>query len=175
MNRRGIKRLSVSAMLFALGLLLPFLTGQVPEIGNMLLPMHFPVLLCGLTCGPLWGLCVGATLPLVRSLIFSRPALFPTAIAMATELATYAFVVGAIYSRSKKSVLSLYASLAVAMIFGRVVWGAVMALLLLGNGGFGIAAFVSGAVLEAIPGIVLQLILIPVIMIALGKTGRTSK
>jgi len=175
MKRRGIKRLSVSAMLFALGLLLPFLTGQVPEIGNMLLPMHFPVLLCGLTCGPFWGLAVGATLPIVRSLVFSRPVLFPNAIAMAAELATYAFVVGIIYSRSKKSVLSLYTSLAIAMILGRVVWGAIMALLMIGGDGFGLAAFISGAVIEAIPGIVLQFILIPVIMIALGKAGRKSK
>ena len=158
-------------MLFAMGLLLPFLTGQVPEIGNMLLPMHIPVLLCGLICGPIWGLGVGATLPIARSLIFSRPLLFPSAIAMSPELATYALVVGIVYALSRKNILSLYLSLISAMVCGRVVWGAVMALIMIGKGGFTMTAFISGAVLDAIPGIILQLVLIPLIMVALEKSG----
>ena len=157
-------------MLFALGIFLPFLTGQVPEIGNMLLPMHIPVLLAGFALGPLWGLAVGATLPLVRSLIFARPVLFPNAVAMAAELATYAFVVGILYSKMKKSTFSVYFSLVSAMILGRVVWGAVMALLMLGGAKFGWGIFLSSALTEAIPGIIIQLVLIPIIILALRRS-----
>lgn len=174
--REHIKKLSISGMLFALGLFLPFLTGQVPEIGNMLLPMHLPVMLCGLISGPAWGGAVGALLPLVRSLIFSRPVLFPSAVAMAAELATYAIVAGLLYSRAKRNIPLLYFALIVSMISGRLAWGAVMAILLAGGDGFTFAAFLSGAVLEAVPGIIIQLVLIPVVMVAVGKAkSRTTK
>lgn len=157
-------------MLFAMGILLPFLTGQIPEIGNMLLPMHIPVLLAGFAAGPLWGLAVGASLPIVRSLMFSRPVLFPSAVAMAAELATYAFVVGILYSKMKKSPFSVYFSLVTAMIAGRVVWGGVMALLMLGGVEFGWGIFISSAITEAIPGIIIQLVLIPIIILALRRS-----
>ena len=86
MKKQSILRLANAGMLFALGLVLPFLTGQIPEIGNLLLPMHLPVLLCGFVCGGIYGSIVGFTLPLVRSLIFGMPALFPSAVTMAFEL-----------------------------------------------------------------------------------------
>lgn len=73
----------LSAMFIAIGLVLPFFTGQVPQIGNMLLPMHIPVLLCGLICGWKYGILVGFILPLLRHTIFGMPILFPTGIAMA--------------------------------------------------------------------------------------------
>ncbi len=169
-----IKKLSISAMLFAIGLVLPFLTGQIPEIGNMLLPMHIPVMLCGLICGPVWGTFVGAALPLIRSLIFSRPVLYPNAVAMAAELAAYAFVIGILFLKSRHTLSSLYISLISSMLVGRLVWGGIMALLLVGGDGFTFAAFLGGAVLEAIPGIVIQIILIPAVMLALGRAGITD-
>lgn len=169
--RENIRKLSIAAMLFAIGLVLPFLTGQIPEVGNMFLPMHLPVMLCGLVCGPMWGGFVGATLPLVRSLIFSRPVLYPSAIAMAAELTVYAFVIGFVFLRSRHTLASLYIALFSSMLAGRLVWGCVMTLLLAGGDGFTFAAFLSGAVLEAIPGIVLQIILIPAVVLALGRAG----
>lgn len=160
-------------MLFALGLVLPFLTGQIPQIGSMLLPMHIPVFLCGLICGWKYGLFAGVAVPIVRSLLFGMPPMYPTALAMAFELAAYGAIAGAIYHYEGYFCLkSLYRSMIIAMVSGRIVWGfAMIALMGLKDGIFTWAAFVSGALLNAVPGIVLQLVLIPAVMLALHKTG----
>lgn len=168
----NLLNLVLSAMFLALGLVLPFLTGQIKEIGNMLLPMHIPVMLCGLVCGPQYGLLVGAITPILRSSLFGMPVMFPSAISMAFELATYGFVIGYLFSHAKwKCIKSLYRCLLTAMVCGRVVWGIVQCLLLgLGDNGFTFSMFLSGAFLKAVPGIILQLVLIPAIMLILGKT-----
>ena len=170
--KQSTKQLTVSALLFALGLVLPFLTGQIPQIGNMLLPMHFPVFLCAFLCGWQYALFLGFLLPICRSMIFGMPHMFPVAIAMAFELAAYGLIAGLIYGRSKqKSTASLYIALISAMILGRVVWGIVEVLLLgIGENAFTWQMFLSGALLEAIPGIILQLILIPGILVALRRS-----
>ncbi len=168
----SVKNMVLSAMFLAIGIILPFFTGQVPQIGNMLLPMHIPVLLCGLICGWKYGLAVGIITPLLRSFLFPTPILYPNAIAMAFELGTYGLVVGFWYQRSKwKCIVSLYRSMLLAMVCGRVVWGVVMIFLLGAKGNvFTLEAFLAGAFLNAIPGIVLQLLVIPAIMMALHKT-----
>ncbi len=165
------------AMFLALGLVLPFLTGQIPEIGNMLCPMHIPVMLCGLICGWKYGIMVGAVTPIMRSLIFGMPPLFPVAFAMAFELATYGFVIGILFQKSNwKCIKALYRSLIIAMLCGRVVWGVVqMCVLGLGEGGFTLTLFLTEAFLNAIPGIILQLVLIPSVMLILGKTHTRKK
>ncbi len=174
MNSKAIKNLVTASMLFALGIVLPFATGQIPEVGNLLLPMHIPVLLCGFICGAKYGAAVGALLPLMRSLMFGRPLLFPNAVAMAFELMTYGLVAGLIYMLLKKrSVLTIYISLISAMLAGRIVWGAVSALLYgIASKAYGLAAFFAGAFVEAIPGIILQLILIPAVVFAIEKIPR---
>lgn len=170
MPMKKTRKLTVTAMLLALGLVLPFLTGQIPQIGQMLSPMHIPVFLCGLICGWPWGLALGFFLPLVRSLLFGMPALFPNAVSMCLELATYGFVSGFLYFKKGYFCLrSCYVSLIAAMIAGRIVWGLTRWVLM----GFGVAfswqLFVAGALLNAIPGIILHLILVPAVMLALGK------
>jgi len=168
-----IKKLTTSAMFLALGLVLPFFTGQIPQLGSMLLPMHLPVLLCGLICGWQYGAAVGFVLPLLRYLLFGMPPIFPTGVAMAFELAAYGLLAGLLYSRSRwQCIVSLYRCLLAAMVGGRVVWGLVM-FLLVGRsaGGFTWQMFVAGAFLNAIPGIVLQLVFIPAFMVALDRTG----
>ncbi len=172
-TRTNIKSISLSAMFLALGLVLPLLTGQIPQIGNMLLPMHIPVLLCGLICGWQYGLTVGFITPLLRSFIFGMPLLYPNAIAMAFELATYGAVIGFLYAHSRwHCVVALYRCLIISMLAGRAVWGAAEVVLLgIKGNAFTFTAFISGAFLTAIPGIILQLVLIPAIMIALDKTG----
>ena len=87
--RKALKKLSLSSMFLAIGLVLPFFTGQIPQVGSMMLPMHIPVLLCGLICGWKYGLMVGFVLPPLRSVLFGMPPLFPTGAAMAFELAAY--------------------------------------------------------------------------------------
>lgn len=159
-------------MFLAMGLVLPFLTGQIQVIGNMLLPMHIPVMLCGLLCGWQYGGAIGFVLPLLRSTLFGMPIFYPSAIAMAFELAAYGLLIGLFYHRSKwKCIRSLYRSLVFAMLGGRIVWGGAMTVLMGVKGNvFTLSAFSSGAFLNAIPGIVLQLVLIPALMVALDKT-----
>ena len=164
-----MKKLVYSAMCLALCLVLPFLTGQIPEIGSMLLPMHIPVLLCGFLCGGGWGAAVGFTAPLLRHLLFGMPPM-PGCISMAFELATYGFVVGLLHKRMGKGMKGIYGSLICAMVAGRLVWGAAqMAIMGLNGGSFPFSAFVAGAFTSAIPGIVLQLMLVPVLVRALDK------
>ena len=162
-----MKKLVYSAMCLALCLVLPFLTGQIPQVGSMLLPMHIPVLLCGFLCGGGWGAAVGFTAPLLRHVLFSMPPA-PGCYSMAFELAVYGLVVGLLYKRLGKGVRSIYISLVCAMVAGRVVWGAVQ-VAILGLGSFPFSAFVAGAVTSAIPGILLQLVLIPLLVGALDK------
>ncbi len=173
-GKQTLKNVTLSAMLLAAGYVLPLATGQIPQIGSMLLPMHLPVLLCGLVCGWKYGLAVGFVLPLTRSVLFGgmRP-MFSTAAAMAFELAAYGGLAGFFYGRSRwKCVVALYRALLCAMVGGRLVWGgAMMVLMGVSGSGFTWAMFLSGALFNALPGIVLQLIFIPAMMMALGKTG----
>ena len=171
MNKRNnVFHLTISAICLALCMVLPFVTGQIPQIGSMLSPMHIPVLLCGFVCGPAWAAVVGAFAPIMRFALFGMPPLFPTGAAMCFELLTYGVVSGALYRVLPGKKSSIYASLIAAMLAGRVVWGAVMAVLMGASGGeFTFAAFAAGAFVNAVPGIVLHIVLIPVMVFALER------
>lgn len=172
-TREKTYKLVLSALFLALCLVLPILTGGIPAIGNMLLPMHIPVLLCGLICGWQYGLVVGFVAPLLRSVLFGMPPMYPVAIAMAFELAAYGLIIGLVYAAvHKRGVEALYISLLTAMVGGRLVWGlAEVVLLGMAGNAFTLQAFLSGALLSAVPGILLQLVLIPAVMVALDRTG----
>ena len=172
-HQSAAQALVTAALLLAVGLILPFFTGQIPQIGNMLCPMHLPVLLCGLLCGWKYGLAVGLILPPLRYVLFSAPPLYPTGLAMAFELGAYGLLAGWLYGRSRwQCVAALYRSLLAAMLGGRLVWAAARVLLSGVSGQpFTWQMFVSGAFLTAIPGIVLQLVFIPAVMVALHRTG----
>ena len=171
-SRDAIRKTVLSALFIAVGLVLPFFTAQIPQIGNLLLPMHIPVLLCGFVCGWQYGISVGAVLPLLRSLMFSMPQLYPNALAMSAELATYGFVCGIMYNKMlrKQNILTIYISLVSAMLAGRIVWGIAEAALL-GIGVFTPEMFVAGAFINAVPGIILQLVFIPALLEALNRAG----
>lgn len=169
-NTKTVRQLVPAALFLALAFVLPLLTGQVPKVGNMLCPMHFPVLLCGFVLGGPWGLAVGFAAPLLRSVLFGMPPMFPVAISMAFELATYGAVSGWMYKKVRHTLPMMYAALATAMVAGRLVWGAVRFVLAgLSGSAFPFSAFLSGALLTAVPGIIAQLILIPLILTALQK------
>ena len=176
--RRHLLRLIVSACFLAIALVLPLLTGQIKQIGNMLCPMHLPVLMCGYLCGPVWGFVVGLCAPLLRFVIFGMPLIMPSGLGMAAELATYGLTVGLlrywlrpVAAKGRAGVvLSCYISLVTAMVTGRLVWGLARYLLSgLSGSAFPLSAFWAGAVLNAIPGIVLQLILFPLAVPALSR------
>ena len=167
---KSIKKLTFSALFLALCLVLPFLTGQIPQIGQMLSPMHIPVLLCGFVCGWGWGLAVGFIAPLLRSVLFGMPALYPTAVAMAFELAAYGALAGILYKTFPKKIPYIYLTLILSMIGGRIVWGIVDFILLsIGGSQLTMEMFLSAVVLKSVPGIILHIVLIPVLVMALKK------
>ena len=174
-KQNNLVTLALSSMFLALAFVMPFLTGQVPQIGSMLCPMHIPVILCGYICGAPWGLAVGFIAPLLRSVTLGMPPLFPTAFSMAFELAVYGVMSGVLYRKLPKTKLNIYLSLIISMITGRLVWGIVQLCCVgLDVSRFSLAAFWSGAVANAVPGIVIQLVLIPVLVIALEKANKSK-
>ena len=169
-RKLSVANMVLAAMFLAIALLLPLVTMQIPQIGSMLCPMHLPVLLCGFFCGPVYGAIVGAIAPLLRFLIFGMPTIFPSGIGMCVELAVYGLVSGLLYRVLPKKKIFIYVSLLSAMIIGRIIWGAVRLLLYgLGSSAFTWEVFISGAFLNAIPGIILQIVLIPVLVMVLEK------
>lgn len=163
-------KMVLSAMFIALAYVLPFLTGQIPEIGNMLCPMHIPALLCGFICGGPWGFAVGLISPLLRSLTLGMPPLFPKAVCMAVEIATYGAIAGIMYKKLPKNSASIYISLITAMIAGRIVWGiAMLACVGFDVSKFGLSVFWAEAFTKAIPGIIVQIVLIPLIVMVVKK------
>ncbi len=172
-NVKPVTRMVLAAMFLALGIVLPFFTGQIQFIGNMLLPLHIPVLLCGFICGWKYGLAIGVILPLLRSSLFGMPPMFPQAVAMAVELGTYGFVSGWLYEHSKWQCLkAIYRCLIIAMLVGRLVYGIVMTIIMSSLGQpYSLAMFMTSAFVNGIPGIILQLLLIPSILVVLNNQG----
>ncbi len=163
-------KLVLAALFLALALLLPLITGQIPKIGSALCPMHLPILLCGFLCGWQAGLVVGLTAPLIRSLTTGLPVFFPVATCMALELASYGAVAGVAHRLLPKKKPYIYCSLLIAMIVGRLVWGTAMFFFMrIGGLAFSPGSFLSGAVTGAIPGILLQILVIPILVMTLDR------
>ncbi len=167
-----ITKLVLAAVFLAMALILPFFTGQIPEIGAMLCPMHIPVILCGFVCGAPWGGVVGFVAPLLRSVAMGgMPPMFPKAVCMAFELAVYGMVSGILHKRLQGRKFYIYISLILSMVAGRLVWGFAMFVCMgLSGGAFTFAMFMAGAVTNAIPGIIVQLVIVPVVVIILENT-----
>ncbi len=174
MKNKRLQRLVLAAMFLSIGLVLPFLTGQIRGIGNMLLPMHLPVFLCGLICGWKYGGTVGLILPLLRSVCFGMPTLYPNALAMAVELCSYGLLVGLFYALfRRKNLLAVYGSLLPAMMGGRLLWGLAQTVLLgFTEHPFSLSVFWVNGFAKALPGIILQLILIPSLMVLIQQTDK---
>jgi len=161
----NIKKTVLSAFFLAIGIVLPFFTGQIPAIGNMLLPMHIPVLLCGFACGWKYGIMVGLILPLMRSTLFGMPVFFPNAVGMAVELAVYGAVTGVLRKRIGRTKWDVYLVLLCAMLLGRVVWGLTsIGLFALAGSQFTWKIFMMQAFVNAVPGIIIQFLIIPPIV-----------
>jgi len=171
-----MRDLTASGVCLALCLLLPFLTGQIPQFGAALAPMHIPVLLCGFICGPYYAVVIGAVAPLLRFMLFGMPPLMPTGAAMCFELAVYGLVSGLLYKALPKKTVFIYVSLVIAMLLGRIGWGVARVLLTgVANVPFSWQLFISGAFINAIPGIIVHIAIIPLIVMALRKAYSQSK
>ncbi|HHU31920.1 MAG: ECF transporter S component [Zhaonellaceae bacterium] len=167
------KDLAEGAIFLALGLLIPYIFHATGIPGQVFLPMHIPVLLCGFMVGHPYGLIVGFITPLLNAFLTGMPPIYPTAVAMSFELATYGLVAGWLY-RSRG--LNLFVSLIISMVLGRVVSG-MANFILLGLAGqkYGFQAFLMSAFVKAFWGIIIQLIVIPVVIKTVGKArGETN-
>ena len=166
MQRGNTIKMVLSALFLASGILLPVLFHAVGWSGAIFLPMHIPVILCGFICGAGWGGIVGAFVVFLSSAITGMPILYPVAVYMACELATYGIVCGLLRYISNSIIV-----LIVAMIAGRLILGIVQFLLLsIGGQSFVFKTFVTGAFVTALPGIIIQIIVIPILMFSLRKT-----
>ena len=169
---QNLKKTAGSAVLLALCMVLPLLTGQLAELGNMLCPMHLPVLICGMLFGYVWGGAIGFIAPLLRFAIFSMPPIYPVGISMAFELLAYGVISGVMTRLLPKKPPYIYLTLITAMLGGRVVWALVrMLLTILGGAPFTFAVFIADGFVNAMPGIVLQVLIIPPIVLALKKAN----
>ena len=170
MNQSYIQRIILSGLFIGMAIVLPFFTGQIQALGQSILPMHLPILICGFICGPKYAAISGFIAPILRSILFGMPPMVPVALAMSFELATYGFVIGLLAMfLSLKRWINLYIIFLVAMVAGRIVLG-LSNLWLYGLAGksYGFEIFISMAIIDSLPGIILQMITVPIIIYSLS-------
>lgn len=168
MKLTTVKRSILTAVCIALCVVLPQAFHAIPNAGSVYLPMHIPVLLCGLICGAPYGLLCGLAGPALSHLFTGMP---PVGVlpAMLVECAAYGLISGLMMGiKTKKLAGDLYISLVAAMLAGRVVSGVAKALLF-SAGEYSMALWVTGSFVTSLPGIIIQLALIPAIVYALMK------
>lgn len=170
MNLSSIKRLTLTALCIALCVVVPMAFHVIPNAGAVMLPMHIPVLLCGLVCGWQYGLLCGILGPLVSSVMTGMPpaAMLP---GMMVECGMYGCVGGLLMERIRTGSLyaDLYICLPAAMLAGRVISGVVKALIL--TPGLSFTAWATASFVTALPGISIQLILLPTLIVALTRAS----
>ena len=169
----SVKKITICAICIALCTVMPIAFHALGPVSSVLSPMHIPVLLCGLVCGWPYGAFCGIAGPVISGMITSMP---PAAalVHMVPELCVYGLVCGLLMKllRTGKLYADLYCALVPAMLLGRVAGGVARTLFLLGGGETYTLALWAGAYLvEALPGIVLHLILVPALALALKRAG----
>ena len=166
----SVKKITVCAICVALCTVLPPVFHML-ALGSILSPMHIPVLLCGLVCGWPYGAFCGIAGPLVSHLVNGTP---PAAVlaAMIPELLVYGLVCGLLMKlvHTGNYYADIYCALAPAMLLGRIAGGLAQVLLMMGNGqSYTLAMWAGAYLVQAIPGIILHLILVPALVVALTK------
>jgi len=166
MKKERLIKMILAAVFLSLGIILPTWLGSMKEINDTILPIHLAAMFCGIICGKWYGLLVGFLIPVMRSLIFAMPVLYPRGLYMAFEAATYGFVIGFMYYLlKKKPAWYIYTCILTAQIAGRIVWALAKNILLgFGEKGVTFNAFIAEGFIDALPGIALQLILIPLVV-----------
>ena len=171
MKENQVKKLVMAAMCVALGIILPMAFHTIQNAGSIFLPMHIPVLICGLLCGWQYGLICGFLTPVLSSLFTGMP---PAAIlpAMACELAVYGVLKGICikFIHTGNQLINIYISLTVAMVAGRIVSGILKALIF-NVGQYSFKIFITSSFATCLPGIIIQFIFVPVLVFALQKSG----
>jgi len=175
MQKNYAHKLVTAALFLNLGLVLPFFTFNIPQFGAIWLPMHLPVLLCGLIVGWKYGLVVGLILPVLRFFMVGHPPFPIPGIPMTFELAVYGAIIGLLYARLPKNLFTLYVSLVGAMLAGRAINAAAQVVMVgLTEHVFAWQAFMTAVFVTSLPGIILQIIFIPALILVLKKAGWTD-
>lgn len=167
-NKNAVKNLTLAAVCVALCVVLPIAFHSIPDAGSVFLPMHIPVLICGMICGWPYGLLCGMMGPLLSSVLTGMPpvAYLP---AMMVECGTYGMVSGLVlkFLRTKNTYADLYIALVAAMLAGRVVSGIAKALIF--TPGMAMSAWITASFITALPGILIQLVFLPSVVFTLMK------
>jgi niacin transporter len=174
---RGVrltKNLTVTAALIAVGVLLPAICHMFGVVGTIVLPMHIPVLTAGLLLPLPYALAVALISPVIGTFATGMPALFPVLPLMLAELAGYA-VFAYIFKRGlqlvgMKNRAATVIALALAMIFGRAVLTAACFIMDAAVGTFSAVVYLEKALVSGIPGMALQLFVVPALSEVLSKT-----
>ena len=169
----SVKKITLCAISIALCVVLPSAFHVFGPVSSVLSPMHIPVLLCGLVCGWPYGAFCGIAGPLLSSAITSMPGL-AYLVHMVPELCVYGLVCGLLLKLVRTGNLygDIYCALVPAMLLGRVAGGVVRTLFMMGSGqSYTLALWVSAYLVQALPGIVLHLVLVPALVVVLTKAG----
>jgi niacin transporter len=165
----SIKKMVIVALFIALGIVLPMVFHSIPNAGRIFLPMHIPILLCGIICGFPYGLICGIITPLLSSTLTGMPpaAMLPS---MICELAAYGTVSSFLirHVRLNNLYANIYISLIGAMLFGRVFFGILNAFIF-SAGSYSMQIWLTAAFVTALPGVVIQILIIPTIVVVLQK------
>lgn len=159
-------------MCLAMGIILPQAFHMVPNAGNIFLPMHIPVLVCGFICGPLYGLLVGLLTPLISHLIFSMPSTMMLG-QMLVELSIYGLCQGILSKviKIKNQMINIYVILIISMLIGRIAYGLTNALIFK-VGSYSLNIWLASAFITSLPGIIIQLLTVPLIINAIRKINN---
>lgn len=175
MKKQTTKQIIIAALCIAMGIILPMAFHSIPNAGKIFLPMHIPVLICGLACGWQYGLICGILTPFLSSILTGMPpiAYLPS---MLCELAVYGLVSGILvhHIHTKKHYLNVYIALIIAMIAGRITMGILNAFIFQA-GNYKFSLWITGAFATALPGIIIQLLIIPTIIVALKKANLIER
>ncbi len=169
MKSPALRSVTHGAIFVALGILFPVFFHAVGA-GKAFLPMHVPVLLAGFFAGPATGAAVGILTPILSALLTGMPPLSPpVAQAMTVELAVYGLLCGLLYRTLRRGVVT---TLVAAMLAGRLVYGALAALVLplFGLGRTPILYPLTAGLLVSLPGVALQLIFVPAVVYLVERT-----
>jgi hypothetical protein len=176
------EKIVLAGLFIAISSILPLLFHGIAVGGNLLgqliSPMHFPVLIAGIILGWKYGLAVGIISPLLNSVLFGTPPLYPIALAMALEIGTYGCIIGIISQYAhpfSRRIINIYFSLFIAMIAGRIVYGIFMATVMsIAGNSYGLALFINAVVIKTLPGIILQFLIVPAAVMLIEQKKQSG-
>ncbi len=171
---KNTKKLTMTAMMIALGLVLPPVIRMIPNGGVLFSPMHISPLLTGLVIGPIEGIIVGLICPLMNHVLYGMPQ-GTTLIGMCFELPVYGLVSGILMNvfKNQKDQVKVYLSLIIAMLCGRIVGGIVQSIVL--GSTYTLQVWITSYFISTFPAIIIHLILLPVVYFSLKKAGFVQK